>query len=425
MKKWLLFLFFVSMLSILVIGCSSGESDSSSGETGTETEQSGEEKASGEKTVIHFAAQSDSTPATQAVIDAFNEQSDKYTVEWTQMTNDSAQMHDQLLTTLSSGSSEYDVISMDVVWAGEFAGAGYIEPIDIWMEEDGLSYENYNTGSMTSGNFKGKQYTLPYFPDVGLLYFRSDIVSEEDQQKLISGDYTYDDLAAMAEKYMNESGTENGFVYQSKQYEGLTVNATEFTNQFEDIQGGLETMYEFTTSKFVPEDILNYTEAETHTAFETGNSVFARNWPYMFGRLKNPEESGATVKADQVGIAPLPNGGAVGGWLLGVTSNSENKEGAWEFVKFLSGEEGQKIMSTQGGYLPGYQPLLENEEVLDSNELLTYPGFQEALKGTIARPVSAEYSKASNEIQVAVHKYLSSGEGLEEAVRSVDNAIGE
>ena len=50
--------------------------------------------------VIKFAAQDDSTPATQILIDEFNKSQNKYTVEWVKMTNDSGQMHDQLITSL-------------------------------------------------------------------------------------------------------------------------------------------------------------------------------------------------------------------------------------------------------------------------------------------------------------------------------------
>lgn len=371
---------------------------------------------------LKFAAQNDNTPATQKMIDAFNQSQNKYKVEWVQMTNDSAQMHDQLLNSLSSGSSEYDVISMDVVWAGEFAGAGYLEPIDVFMKDAGLNKSDYNAGSMASGNYKGKQYTLPFFPDLGLLYFRNDIVSKEDAAKLESGQYTYQDLYAMAEKYAKQKGTEYGFVYQSKQYEGLTVNVTEFTKAYQDLKGGLEMMYKFTTAPFTPKDILNYTEGETHTAFEQGKAVFARNWPYQFGRIKNKED-GVTVTVDQVGIAPLPNGDSVGGWLLGINKNSKNIEGAWEFIKFASGPEGQKIMSKEGGYLPGYNALLNDEELKAANVMLTYPGFQKALSSTIARPVSPEYSKVSDTIQVEAHKYLSSGQGLDDAVKAIEAAV--
>lgn len=416
MKKWLIKMIALSLIAILVLaGCGNNTDQSANDDTnGDSTVQ--------EKVVLKFAAQNDNTPATQKLIDAFNQSQEKYEVTWVQMTNDSAQMHDQLLNSLSSGSDEYDILSMDVVWAGEFAGAGYLEPIDVRMKESGLNKEDFNSGSMASGNYKGKQYTLPFFPDLGLLYFRKDIVSEDDAAKLESGNYTYDDLYAMAEKYTGQGGTKYGFVYQSKQYEGLTVNVTEFTNSYQDIKGGLELMHKFATASFSPKDLLNYTEGETHTSFEQGAAVFARNWPYQFGRIKGAED-GVTVKVEDVGIAPLPNGGSVGGWLLGINKNSKNLDGTWEFIKFASGPEGQKIMSKEGGYLPGYNALLNDDEVKSSNAMLSYPGFQKALSSTIARPVSPEYSKVSDTIQVEAHKYLSSGQGLDQAAEAILNAI--
>lgn len=418
MKKWFSKMLALSLVSALtLVGCSSNENAAST------KPASGDSTATAAKKIeLKFAAQNDNTPATQALIDAFNKKQDKYEVKWVQMTNDSAQMHDQLLNSLSSGSAEYDLLSLDVVWAGEFAGAGYLEPIDVRMKNDGLKKEDFNSGSMASGNYKGKQYTLPFFPDLGLLYFRKDIVSQEDAAKLESGNYTYADLYAMSEKYTGKGGTNYGFVYQSKQYEGLTVNVTEFTKAFQDVKGGLETMHKFATAKFTPKDILNFTEGETHTAFEQGHAVFARNWPYMFGRIKGKED-GVKVTVENVGIAPLPNGGSVGGWLLGINKNSKNVDGAWEFIKFAAGEEGQKIMSTKGGYLPGYNALLDNAEVKSANEMLAYKGFQKALSSTIARPVSPEYSKVSDTIQVEAHKYISSGQGLDQAVTAVQNAV--
>ena len=404
MKKLLMVMLAVTLVLGLLAGCS-----------GTQEEQK-------EKVVLKLAAQNDNTPATQALHDEFNNSQDKYTVEWVQMTNDSGQMHDQLLTSLSSGSSEYDVISMDVVWGGEFAGAGFLESIDARLADAGLNKGDFNSGSMASGNYRGKQYTLPFFPDLGLLYFRKDIVSEEDAAKLISGNYTYGDLAQMAEKYTGQNGTKYGLVYQSKQYEGLTVNVTEFTKSFQDIKGGLEMMYSYSNATWEPKDILNFTEGETHTNFEQGNAVFARNWPYQFGRIKG-QEDGVTVKVEDVGIAPLPNGGSVGGWLLGINKNSKNIDGAWELIKFVAGKEGQKIMSTKGGYLPGFNALLTDKDVISSNDMLSYEGFKNALSSTIARPVSPEYSKVSDTIQVEAHKYLSSGEGLDQAVKAIQDAL--
>ena len=224
----------------------------------------------------------------------------------------------------------------------------------------------------------------------------------------------------MAEKYSGQGGTEVGFVFQAKQYEGITCNSTEFTKSFTELKTGLEEMKKFVTSKVVPADILNYDEGATHTSFTAGKSVFARNWPYQYGVIKSDESK---IKPEQVSVASLPKGNVVGGWLLSMNKNSANLEGAWEFMKFVAGPEGQKINSTKGGYLPGYNALLEDAEVKAANELLNYPGFQKALQTTISRPVSAEYAKATDAVQVNVHKYLSGSQDIEATVKALEDAL--
>ena len=377
--------------------------------------------ALGEPVTIKFAAQADPTPATQAVVDAFNASQSDYKVEWVDMTNDSGAMREQLTTSLKAGSSDYDIISMDVVWAGEFAASGYIQPLDMMLEDAGLNVADYNAGSMASGNYNGKQYVLPFFPDLGLLYFRTDIVSKEDADKLVAGTYTWDDLLAMAEKYAGQGGTTTGIVFQSSLYEGLVCNANEFTSNWKDIKGGLETMKKFTTSKAVPENILNYTEGETANSFIKGESVFARNWPYMWGSIK----SDGTIKNDQVAVAPLPGGSTVGGWILGINKNSKSPEGAFAFMKFLNSEDGQVIMSEKGGYLPGLNKMLTDERILKADERLGMVGFQNALKTTIARPVSAEYSKVSDALQQAIYPHLSGSAELDATVTAVQAALAQ
>ena len=374
-----------------------------------------------EPVTIKFAAQADSTPATQAVIDAFNASQDAYKVEWVDMTNDSGAMREQLTTSLKAGSSDYDIISMDVVWAGEFAASGYIQPLDMMLEDAGLNVADYNAGSMASGMYNGKQYVLPFFPDLGLLYFRTDIVSEADAAKLVAGDYTLSDLLTMAETYAGQGGTTTGIVFQSSLYEGLICNANEFTANWTDVKGGLEMMKAFIDSKATPDNILNYTEGETANSFIKGESVFARNWPYQWGAIK----SEGTITTDQVAVAPLPGGSTVGGWLLGINKNSANPEGAFAFMTYLNSEEGQLIMSEQGGYLPGLNKMLTDERIIKSDDRLSMVGFQNALKTTIARPVSSEYSKVSDELQQAIYPYLSGSAEIDATVTAVEGALAQ
>lgn len=422
MKKIFSILLVAIMILSLVAGCQNEPAEETTEMTETTAAMTEAETTAGsmEKTAVKFAVQADSTDALNQLIAAFNESSDLYTVESIVMTNDSGSMHDQLLNSLSSKSGEYDVISMDVVWAGEFAAAGYLQPVDELIQANGWLPTDFNAGSMASGKYKGKNYVLPYFPDLGFLYYRSDIVSAEDAAKLQSGDYTWADLLEMAKAYKGEMDTKYGHVYQSSQYEGLTCNLNEFTANWTDIKGGLEMMNAFTTSGVTPSDILVYTEGETHNAFLNGESVFARNWPYMNGMAASGDY---TVKGEQVGYAPLPAGGTVGGWIIGINANSTNKEGAEAFLTFISGPEGQKINATVGSYLPGFNALLEDADVLASNALLTNDGFANALAKTIARPVVANYSEVSDTVQIKAHEYLSGNGDLDAAVEAITNAL--
>ena len=400
MKK-LLAVLLAMMMVFTLAGCGS----SNSGDTAAPAD---------EKIVIKFAAQGDSTPATQKSIDNFNASQDKYVVEWVDMSNDSGAMKDALKTSLSAGSSDYDVLSMDVCWAGEFAAAGYIQPIDEMIKNAGLRISDFNAGSMSAGTYNAKTYALPFFPDLGVLFFRKDIVSEDDAAKLVAGNYTYTDLLAMAEKYKGQGGTTEGYLFQAKQGECLVCNTAEFTAGWTNIEGGLKEFKALTDSKATPADILNYAEGETE-AFMNGVAVFARNWPYMNG-------CDTTLTADQIAYAPLPGGSCVGGWLLGINKNSANAEGAFEFAKYLA-TEGQVVQATDGGHLPGYTATLSDSSVLGANAMLTDAGFQKALSTTVSRPVSSNYAEASDAIQIAVHAYLSGDAELAATVSAVEAAL--
>ena len=408
----------MALSAFAITGCSSEPAPAE--EPATTEEPMTEETM--EKTKIRFAVQADPTDALASIVEAFNNSSEKYEAEAIVLTNDSGNMHDQIVNSLSSKSGEYDVLSMDVVWAGEFAAAGYLEPLDTFIKDAGWKPTDFNAGSMASGKYKGKNYVLPYFSDLGFLYFRNDIVSAEDAAMVEGGEYTMADLLALAEKYAGEGETKFGHVYQSKQYEGLTCNVNEFTNNWQDVEAGLKLMKDFADSKATPDDILTYTEGETHNAFLNGESVFARNWPYMNGMAASGDYN---VKIDQVGIAPLPNGGTVGGWILGVNANSENMEGAKAFIKFIAGPEGQMLNATLGGYMPGFNALLEDDAVLNANALLSNPSFQKALQLTIARPVVANYSEVSDSIQVKAHEYLSGNGDLADAVKVIEEKLAE
>lgn len=377
--------------------------------------------AEGEREVIHFFRADDGNmDVVQEVIDAFEESQDKYSVEIVVAPNDSNQEKSQLNTSFSAGSSEYDVVSIDTAWAGDLAGAGYLEPLDGYMKDSGRRISEYNKGSIGAGTFRAKTYALPINPDYGVLFFRKDIVSEEDAAKLVSGDYTYEDLIAMAESYKGQGDTKTGLVFQANQYEGLICNTNEWTSNFTDIKGGLETLKKAVDSEGTPKDILVYQEDQSANSLINGDCVFMRNWPYVWA-LMNGE---TTVKQEQVEIAPLPTGSCIGGWLAAINVNSEKKEGAWAFLDFLTSMEGQVIYAAGSGCAPGWNEAAEDENVKAGNQLLEKPGFVTALNSTIARPSSDNYQELSDSLQISIHKYLSGESDIDTTTAELESLLG-
>lgn len=419
--------------STVMAGCGGSAQDAAETAQPAETQEEGTEEAGGAeeteapaeasadgKTVIKFYKQDGGNGAVEALIEAFNSSHDDIEVEWVIAPKDSGDVRSQLNTAFGAGSSEYDVVCIDTVWAGDLAGAGYLEALDPYMMEAGLTVANFNAGSIAAGTYSAKTYAIPLYPDFGSLYFRNDIVSEEDAAKLVSGDYTFEDLLAMAEAYCGEGGTSVGLAIQSAQYEGLICNTNEWTSNFTDISHGLELFKTAVDADYTPKDILVYKEADCNNLLANGETVFARGWPGTWGVLTDE----TTVHQDQIDIAPLPGGSCIGGWLMAVNAFGENKEAAWEFLRYAA-TDGQVPFCSTGGYVPGYNDVLDNEEILAKNVLLSKPGFVKALENTIPRPSSSKYSELSDALQIAIHKYLSNEADLDTTTAEVESLLEE
>lgn len=385
----------------------------------------------GEQVTIVYARGKDDTGSTQELVKAFEKKHPNIKVKFKEMPTDTGTSHDQYVTMLSAQSSEIDVMDVDVIWPAEFAQAGYLQDLDRFIQRDNIDMSQYIPGAVEAGNYNGKQWAMPKFIDAGLLYYRKDIVKEPPK--------TWDELIEVAKKQKGKKGTKSGFVMQAAQYEGLVCNFIEFAGAYGgrilDDKGnvvinspgtvkGLEKMIEVVKSGAVPGNILAIKEPETHTMYKEGESVLARNWPYMFSILQNPDESKVV---DQVGVAPLPKGdkastAALGGWMMGINKYSKNKEAAWEFVKFVTGPEGQKI-SALYSHSPTYLPTYDDPEVQKANPLYADENFVKGVSAAIPRPVSPEYPKISEIIQVEVSNALSGKVSAKEAVKNMEQQL--
>jgi multiple sugar transport system substrate-binding protein len=393
---------------------------------------------SGGATNLVFSFGPDDSGALQGVVDRFNERyQGDIQVEYRKMPSDTGTYFNQLRTELQSGASPIDVIGGDVVWPAQLAANGWI--LDLSDRFTGSMRSDFVDAAIQSVTYQDKVWGVPWFTDAGLLWYRKDLLEDSGYSDAPS---TWDELKEMAKRVTGDSGTKYGFVFQGAEYEGAVVDGLEYiwssggevlTDSGEvvvdepDPIEGLKTERSMIEDGIAPIAVVNYKEPETHTAFLNGSSVFCRNWPYMYGLLKDPAQS--QIKPEQVEFTTLPRneGGrshsGLGGWNLYVNSASEGKlDAAWEFIQFAAMDtEQQKYRSTKGGFLPPLKSLYEDQEILDKVPVASVG--QKALQTALTRPVSPFYSDVSLAMQKQFAQSLKGAITPEEAAQNLQGEI--
>ncbi|MGG5253504.1 ABC transporter substrate-binding protein [Neobacillus sp. SM06] len=417
-------------LSLALAACSSQDKTASTAKPQGEKPKT----TSQDKVTIVYARGKDVTKGTEKMVEAFEKSHPNIDVKFREMPSDTGQQHDAYVTAFNAKSSEIDVIDMDVIWPAEFAQAGYVLPLDRFIQQDGIDLNEYNQGALGAAQFNGKQWALPKFVDAGLLYYRKDLVKPEEVPK------TWDELLAKAKEKKGQGGTKFGYVLQAKQYEGLVTNTVEFVasyggkfindknevvvNSPETIKG-LKELVKIAKSDVVPGNVTTFTEIESDQAFIEGQTVFLRNWPYEYASANDKEKSKIVGK---VGVAPLPAGdkgsaAALGGWMAGINKYSKHPKEAWEFLKFMAGPEGQKIDAIYGGHAPTILKLYKDKEILDANPTFADPGFVNGLNAAVSRPVAPNYPEISDIIQINVSKAIAGQQTVEQAVQNMETEM--
>jgi len=385
-----------------------------------------------EQTVINLFYGVDSTGALQQMITAFEEAYPQYKVNWVEAPASQDTSHDMLVTSLAAGESVYDVFSCNVIWPAEFSQAGYALPIDRFIEEDDFDIEDFSKGYISAYTFQGQMWGLPWYGNVGQLYYRTDIIENPPK--------TWDELIEMAQANVGKGGTTTGFVLQAAQYEGLVCNALEYIGSFggtvvdgdgnitinnDGVRKALTQMKKIVDAGIVPANFNAFQENECTNMFTGGEAIFMRNWPGTYATATNPE---ASKVAEHVGVTVLPAGDAgnaatLGGWGWMINRNSKNPRAAWDFIKFVAGPEGQKINALVASQPPTYMPLYEDAEVLAANP--HFANMADSLNAAFARPVSPIYTALSEIMQINISAVLLGQMSVEDAVVAMEAQMNE
>jgi multiple sugar transport system substrate-binding protein len=157
-----------------------------------------------------------------------------------------------------------------------------------------------------------------------------------------------------------------------------------------------------------PAEVLTWHEEESRFAFQNGNAVFMRNWPYAYSLL---QDTSASRVAGKVAVAPMPpsDGGsataALGGAQLAVNRNSRHPDAARRLVHFLTHPDRVRERSIATGQFPSLPSLYADSAVAAA---LAVPAAQalDVVSNARARPVTPLYSQLSELLQIQLHRAL-------------------
>src|SRR5205807_3315343 len=116
---------------------------------------------------------------------------------------------------LRARSATFDVMQIDVIWPAEFASNGWT--VDLTSKWPASDRANYLQGPIKSCTYNGQIVAAPLRTDLGVLYYRTDIISTAPN--------TFEDLTSMAKS--NAAKAKIGYAWQGAQYEGLVCDFNE------------------------------------------------------------------------------------------------------------------------------------------------------------------------------------------------------
>lgn len=336
------------------------------------------------------------------------------------------------------GDSPYDVINMDIVWVPKFAAAGWVMDLTDRISPEQLS--KFVEGNVEGSRYKGRLYRIPHASDAGMLYYRKDLLEAAG----LKPPETFQEMVDISQKLQNQGKATWGYLWQGKQYEGVAAMFVEVLEGFggfwanpqtfevgldrpEAIQA-VEFLRNTVTAGISPPGVTTYGEEETRLLFQAGQSIFLRNWPYVW-RLANGESSKIQGK---ISLKPMPHaagqrgGSCLGGWGLGISKTSRHPEEAWQLIEYLTSEETQRKFIGATGLIPSYKSLFTDPEIVAKYP--HYPQLLKVVQQPALRPPLAQYAQASDVLQ----RYLSAAftgrmtpeQAMKAAAKETRNLLG-
>ncbi|HUR85928.1 MAG TPA: extracellular solute-binding protein [Solirubrobacteraceae bacterium] len=369
----------------------------------------GDDSSGGGAVTLRWFIFNEPSGAPQKIAQRCSQQSGgKYKIEFEFLPAQADQQREQLVRRLGAKDPSLDLLGLDVVWTGEFANAGWVEPVPASTER--IVTRNVFQTVLQTARYENRLMTIPIWSNTQLLWYRKDRVPTPPK--------TWDEMIDMGEKIGRAKGR---IQVQANRYEGLVV----LVNQLIESAGtsvltgpkevkldkaptekALAILGRLSKSSVAAPNITTSTEDSARLGFEAGDSTFQINYPFVYPSAKDnaPDVFKQMGAAQYPAVdASTPSKPPIGGINIGVSSYSKHKAEAFAAVECLVQPANQLEVATLGGLPPVREDLYDQPEMQK-----VYPGFADEIRRAInsAGPRPSEspaYQDLSLAIQRAVH----------------------
>ena len=397
-------------------------------------ETTAEKEPAGEVTLNfwhHYSAQSpENETLTKVLIPKFEEENPGIKVN--AVSHEWADLHDKILISAKSDTLP-DVARLDRAWVPEYQKMGILVPLNQEMSDCQDVSDGLLESAMTTAQIGGDSYGLALNTNTKILYYNTGAFEKAGLKAPATMKEFAEDCKKLSGK--NDAG-QQVWGYDEPGLAGWNLcpfiwsMGGSLTNEDQTKATGYLNSKETVAAIQMLADLYkdqaitgwNSGDIPMTDGFGTGRYMMLLEGPWKVSELAGayPEFEYAT--------APVPagDGGSIsvlGGEDIGMF-NTANKDAAWKFMKFMTGEYAQEEMA-KCGQIPCNKEALESDTVKKAD----FAPYIEQLKTAKSRPTVASWSEIDSELTASVTAVMNgektAQEAMDDLAKKVDALLAE
>ncbi|WP_169306683.1 extracellular solute-binding protein [Cohnella pontilimi] len=348
-------------------------------------------------------------------------------------------LFNKITTAALSNSSEFDLIEMDTIWAGQFLAGNLVEDLTNVVPADVQS--GFTQSSLSSVKYNDKLAAMPYFSSTKHFYWNMKMLKDAGYD---APPKTWTEFREMSKKLTKGGKYASGWSW--KQAESLNCDFVgmvySFGGSFFKQDGTLEVNSEgavkalqymtdlIRNDKTIDPASLQWTEDDVSNAFRAGKIAMMSNWEGQFPDVNDPSKSQIVDQAD-VGLLPgegsVVSASVTGSEGIAIMKSSKHKLASLAFLKWMASKSFQEPNFTERGTYPVLQSLYEDPKVKEADKTQTIDKIMAQFEYGQNRPNGPGYVEWADILSAEVFKALAGNkspkQALDDAASKIDQAI--